>query len=166
MSQQVNFYVSPTETAALEEAWRSLGSMSVLHSRSNDAGPRVLPSSDLEEAGQRWLFFQLVRTDDLKSVVMRNVPAQGYWTVDVVKSPVVELTRCFFDGRILRRGRLYFVDGFYGADGEWVDKGEDFKKWGKSLLSATKKKLARHESDYIGEEARSWLESSGGSLVS
>ena len=129
MSQQVNFDVSPTETAALEEAWRSLGSMSVLHSRSNDAGPRVLPSSDLEEAGQRWLFFQLVRTDDLKSVVMRNVPAQGYWTVNVVKSPVVELTRCFFDGRILCRGRLYFVDGFYGADGEWVNKGEDCKKW-------------------------------------
>ena len=166
MGHQANFFMTPTETNLLEQFWRSVAPMSVLHSRSSNAEPRVLPSSDIEERGQRWLFFHLVRPEDLKSVVMRSVPAKGYWTVDVVKSPVVELARCFFDRRILRRGRLYFVDGYYGADNDWVDKGDDFKRWATLLLSVTKKRLARHGSDYIGGEARSWLDSSNGTLES
>ena len=42
-------------------------------------------------------------------------------------SPVVELTRCFFDGHILRRGRLYFVDRYYGTNGDWIEKPEGSK---------------------------------------
>jgi hypothetical protein len=64
------------------------------------------------------------------------------------------------------RGRLCFVDGYYGTHGEWIEKPNGFKTWGRSLLSTTTKKLSRYEMDYIGHETRAWLESSNGRLAS
>jgi hypothetical protein len=164
MGRQVNFYATLKDMASLETLWRTRGPLRVLHSRSKTPSPRVLLSSDLEESGQRWLYFFLVRGEDVKSVVTREVPAQGYWTVDVVQSPVIELHRCSSDGKTLRRGRVYCVDGFYGEDGGWIDKPAAFKRWATSIMSATRRQLERHEDDYIGEDARAWM-NEGGELL-
>ena len=165
MGHQVNFYLDPADTIALEEAIRTLGPLLVLHSRSPGPEPRVLECVSIEESGQPWLFLHLVRPEDLQSVVTRHVPAQGYWTIDVLRSPVIELNRCFFDGKILRRGRLYYVDGFYNASDEWQEKSDSFKRWAKTVLAKVKKGLKKHEMDYIGTGAETWLASSGGRLV-
>lgn len=165
MGHQVNFYLDPSDTTAVEHVLRSLGPFYVLHSRSPAPEPRVFESLNVEENGQPWLFLYLVRPEDLHAVVTTHVPAQGYWSVDVLDSPVVEFDRCFFDGAILRRGRLYYVDGFYDARQQWQDKPESFRTWAKAVLAKTKKMLKRRNSDYIGSGAEAWLASSGGKLV-
>jgi hypothetical protein len=162
VGHQINFYISPKE---MEQRLRNLGPLAIIHSRSASASPRILTSLDVEEEGRPWLFLFLARPEDLRGVVLKNVPSQGYWIVDVLRSPAIEFTRCFFDGRILRRGRAYWVDGFYGDDQSWVDKGSAFKSWAASARSAIKKHLKRHGTDYIGRDALSWLNSSGGQLV-
>ena len=106
MGHQVNFYLDPRDTEQIESVLRSLGPMLVLHSRSPRPEPKLLDHLTHEEQGQPWLFYHLVRPEHLGAVVLGHVPAQGYWTVDVLNSPVIEFTRCFFDGTILRRGRL------------------------------------------------------------
>lgn len=165
MGHQVNFYISPTDTVLLERTLRKSFPLVVVHDRSASRAPRVVDSLDVEEDGKPWLYLYLARPDDLDELVMQHVPAQGYWALDVIKSPVIEFNRCFFNDQILRRGRVYYVDGFYGSDKTWVEKSESFRRWARSILSTTKKSLKRHGSDYIGHDALSWLGSSGGKLV-
>src|SRR6185312_3714179 len=90
VGHQVNFYLDPADTRRVEAALRGLGPLQILHSRSTSPRPRLVDSLDLEELGQHWLYFHLVRPEDLDAVVMNHVPAQSYWAVDVTKSPVVE----------------------------------------------------------------------------
>jgi hypothetical protein len=123
-----------------------------------------VPSLNVGEDGQPWLFCHLVRESELVDVVTRHVPAQGYWIVDVVKSPVIEFNGCYFNGKILRRGRVYYVDGFYGADNTWVEKSEAFRLWAAGVLKTIKKVLKKNGSEYIGETALAWLERENGKL--
>jgi hypothetical protein len=165
MGHQVNFYLDAHDTKQIEAVVRSVRPMLVLHSRSPQPEPKLLDSLSHDEQGQTWLFYRLVLPEDLGAVVMEHVPAQGYWTVDVLKSPVIQFNRCYFDGTILRRGRLYYVDGFYDINQRWEVKSESFRKWAKAVFAKTKKALKKHETDYIGTGAASWLASSGGKLV-
>lgn len=166
MGHQVNFYLCPTDLRSIECTLREVGPLTILHSRSSNPKPRNVESLELNENGQLWLYFYLVRPEDIRSVTMTHIPAQAYWTVDVLRSPVVEFNRCFFDEIVLRRGRLYYIDKFYGSDGTTLEKPMEFVTWAKSLLLTTKKALKRHGSDYIGPDAKEWLLSSEGSLES
>lgn len=164
MGHQFTFYITPKDTFNIENLLQQRGAL-ILHSRSATANPRVLDSLNVEENGQPWLFLFLVRPDDLCRVVTKYIPVQNYWAVDVLKSPAIEFTRSFFDGKILRQGRAYYKDGFYGSDEAWVEKDSAFTKWAKSVFSTIKKTLRRQGTDYIGEDALAWLKSSGGKLV-
>ena len=164
MGHQLNFHATLPDVARLEEIVRAIEPVVVLHSRSPTAEPRIVPSVNFEEQGRRWLFYFLVREADLGRAVTEPVPAQGYWSVDVLRSPVVQFTNCYFDGLVLRRGRIYYVDGYYGADGTWVEKPETFRLWAATLRKATRKALSRRDGDYIGREAALWLEREGGRL--
>ena len=85
--------------------------------------------------------------------------------MDVIRSPVVEFNSCYFDDTVLRRGRVYYVDGFHDDKGHWVEKSAGFRTWAKAVLNSVKKTLMKHGSDYIGLEAAAWVKSGGGKLV-
>jgi hypothetical protein len=165
MGHQVNFYITNKDTASLEATLRQLGSLCILHDRSLTAMPRVVDSLDVHEGDQPWLYLYLARCEHLPEVRTKHVPTQGYWAIDMIQSPAIEFTRSFFDGHILRRGRAYYVDGFYRPDGAWIEKSDSFKGWARSVLNTFKKSLRRKGSDYIGHDALSWLSSSGGKLI-
>jgi hypothetical protein len=165
VGHQLNFHATPADIAELETDIRKQEPIAIIHSRSPTANPLVLPSLSFVEGGEPFLFYRLVRESDLSEVVTRHVPAQGYWTVDVLRSPVVEFNSCYFDGKILRRGRAYYVDGFYGEGEAWVEKPESFRLWARGVLRILRKSLKRHGTDYIGRDALSWLQHDGGKLV-
>lgn len=165
MGHQATFYATPTDIAELEKKIRHIEPMLILKWRSPTAEPRILPSLNAIEDGQRWLSYYLVRESQLSQVVTDYVPAQGYWTVEVLRSPVVQFRSCYFDGTILREGRVYYVDGFYGADDAWVYQPESFRKWAKAVLRTTKKALKREGFDYIGPDALAWRQREGGKFV-
>ena len=166
MGHQVNFYVTPQDRTLLEERLREIGPMLVLHSRSPTSAVRKLETLDFAENGKPWLFFYLVRPEDLSAIITRHVPVQGYWTIDVLKSPVVEFNSCFFNGDKLRRGRVYYIDSYYGEDDVLVQKSESFQAWAKSLFGVVKKSLKKRGADYVGPHAIEWLSSDGGALDS
>ena len=165
MGHQVNFYASPPDIANLQRLLGEMEPMLILHSRAASANPRVLSSLRHAEHGDPWLFYYLVRKSDLEDVILEHVAEQRYWSIDVIRSPVVQFNSCFFDGTILRRGRVYYVDGFYGENGEWIEKSEGFRLWARAILKVTKKGLKRHGSDYIGAGAAEWLVGGGVKLV-
>jgi hypothetical protein len=164
MGHQLRVYLTPTDTAELAREISHLEPVAILHSRSPSAKPRIAPSLTLVEDGKPWLFYYLVRESELLDVVTRHIPAQDHWIVDVVKSPVIEFNACYFNNKILRQGRIYYVDGFYGADSTWIEKPEAFRLWAAGVLKTTKNVLRRNGSEYIGETALAWLERENGRL--
>lgn len=111
------------------------------------------------------MYFYLVRAEDVPSLVLTHVPAQGYWSLDVIRAPVVEFTRCFLDGRLLRRGRIYYREWFYDSDGRRVEKGKEFGSWARRIVTVAKRGLMRRDGDWIGADALAWLTQSGGTLA-
>jgi len=165
MGHQVNFYVARPDWARIEASLKELGSLTIVHSRSPTSVPRTVPSADLSENGEPWLFFGLVRQSDLPKLLLEHVAAQSYWSIDELRSPVVELTNSYCDGTILRRGRVYYVDGYYDDQDQWVEKSDDFKQWAKTVLKVIRKNLIKRGPEYVGAEALAWAKRTGGQLV-
>jgi hypothetical protein len=169
MGHQFSFYQTAKDIAAMEQRLRERAEFVIFLDDSRTGSPVVVDSLNVEENGRRVLSYNLARPQDMDSIVMRHVPEQGYWTAQVTPSPLLELGTCFFDGKILRSDRAYYVDGLYGPDGQWVMKSEEFRKWAKIILSTAKKTLKRLDPnskfvEYIGEDAAAW-HAAGGKLV-
>ncbi len=168
MSHQVNYFLTPSDMQAVFERIKKAGPVLVLSWRSPSPSPLVVHEQDLMSE-TKWFSFHLVRPDDLPLVVCRHVPTQGYWVVDEQKSSVIEFGGCYFDDKILRRDRMYYTDGDYDANGTWVEKSDEFKKWAKAVFRAAKKGMTclKHVYSgwYIGPEAQQWVETRGIKLV-
>lgn len=165
MGHQVNYYALAGDFAEIESRIRRIAPLVVLYSRSPTATPRVAPALDFKDEKGMWLFCYLVREVDLPAVKTDYIHTQGYWTIEDYHSSVIQCVGCFFDGMILRSGRMYYIDGEYDANGTWVQKPESFRQWAAAVFRATKKCLRKLNGDYIGQEAAKWLETSGGKLV-
>ena len=158
MGHQVGFYLTPDDLQGLERRLREAGEIAILDSRSRRPAPARLLSTAVPEMGVTPLRVLLARPEDLPVLSFTEVAGRGGWSVDALRSPVMELDRCFYDGTVLRRGRLYYVDGCYGAKGEWVEKPAAFLDWAKTMLAAARRYLKKHPDlgEYAGPEVLSW----------
>ena len=168
MSHQVNYFLTLSDFQALFERIKKAGPVLILSCESPSSSPLVVTERDLM-GDPKTLFFKLVRPEDLPLVICRHVSTQGYWVVDVHKSPVMEIGRCYSDDKILRCNRLYYTDGDYDANDAWVERSDEFKKWAKAVFRAAKKGMTclKHVYSgwYIGSEAQQWVETRGIKLV-
>lgn len=164
MGRQVTFFLTPNDTDRLMAQLSLCSPFLILHSRSQLPTPKVVPSVNVREGDQDWLYFLLIRESDLEGVKLKEVSAQHYWSIDVLRSPVIEFNRCFFDGRILRRGRIWYETGFYGLNREWICKSADFITWAEKLLKTTRKCLTKDGSNLLGQGAKELVENGEGVL--
>lgn len=165
MGKQVNFVLLPSDLKVLEEELGHIGPFIVLHSRSKSEEVKRLGGLGTDKSGEDWLYLFLVRPEDVELVITQPVATQGYWSIDALRSPVIEFQRCFYDGHRLRRGRAYFVEEYYDANKHLVQKPEAFRIWAQSVLNTIRRKLRRQGADYFGSEARRWLSSGAGELI-
>lgn len=168
MGHQSTFYLTPKDKADLEQRLRERTDFIILLWESPTSSPRVVDSLNFSEEGEPGYHKSLARPEDLDKIVTRHVPEQGYWTLQENDSPVVEFSGCFFDGKILRAGRVYYVDKFWTPDRGWEEKSEAFRKWARMVHTTIKKSLKRRDSkyvEYIGADAQAWVDA-GGQLVS
>jgi len=164
MGHQASYYLTPADTNALEARLRERFEFVIFRYRSKSATPHIVDSLYLEENGEQVFDFYVARPEDMESVVMDYVPEQKYWTVETLPSPIVEVSGSGLEDNIFYEGRVYYVDGLYGPDGQWMQKSEEFRKWAKKFLTTVKKslkpiKLAPGLTRYAGEEAAALLES-------
>src|SRR5437763_12970614 len=106
MSHQLIFFVTPTDLLQTMDAIARCGDFVIFRSRSSEEAPQLISRSDFDRNADRSLFYYLVRPQEPANVKFRNVPAQGYWSVDDLRSPVVQFIRSRFDGRTVGEGRL------------------------------------------------------------
>jgi hypothetical protein len=163
MGRQLQLFLHPEDVACLERDLVARTPQWVLHSEARAPAPRRVPSLSFAEEGCRWPTLYLVRPGDRADVVMRHVPARSLWVVDALLSPVIEFTGCFFDGEVLRRGRVYYADGFYEG-GEYKLKGDGFRAWAKSVIALIRRRVKRIGSAHVGEAAAAWLAAGSGRL--
>ncbi|HYO60073.1 hypothetical protein [Archangium sp.] len=156
MGHQLNFFLTPEDLRLLEQRLKEKCPVVFLDYRSQGPAPAQLPDLEVAEFGKTRLSVLLVPPDSLGALIFRHVPQQGYWTVDLLRSPAVELSRCFYDGAILRRGRLYYDRGFYDEAGHWVEKPASFQDWAKKVFSVARKGLERDAEQfaYVGTNAQ------------
>jgi hypothetical protein len=166
MGRQVNFYMLPEDLLEFEQMLRSKEDVYFVEYRLQEPKLKTMETLTVQEMGKSWLTCFLVRVCDAENLLYKYVPVQNYWHIDDDRSPAVELWRCYFDGSILRRGRLYFLPDFYDDKGQLVKKPEDFIKWANSLLQWVRKKYKRDPETgfYIGPHAEAWKKG-GGKLV-
>ena len=150
MAHQFSFYLTDEDTRALEQALQALSPLLILHSRSPSPKPLVLPSLDFKDGASSWIYFFLVRPEDLDKVVMRFVEAQDHWVVDVIRSPIIEFTKSFLkDGR-LGRGRAYFKESYFDEADNLIKKEDSFILWASEVFRKAKKSLQKDGPDYVG----------------
>jgi len=159
MGKQLVAFLTQRDTESLIARLQAIEGFLIVHSRSRNDRPTVLESVTIQEDDRTWLYYFLVRKDDLGSVVMREVPAQNYWVVDSLRSPVIEFTRSFSDGRRIRAGRLWYEESYFGEDGEPLQKPQPFLNWADRVFKSSRQQLAKSGNRRIGPEAHEMITS-------
>jgi hypothetical protein len=161
MGHQLSFLMLPADLPIVEAAIRSTGDVCFLESRRPAADQTEIGTLAFQpgEMGHRPLGAYIVRGTQLGEVKNRFVDAEGYWVIDSLSSPVIEFSRCFFDGHLLRRGRAYFATD---SRFRFELPGDDFVAWGDRVLRRIKDTLQRvpeiSTSAYVSSDARRWIE--------
>jgi len=133
MGQQINFFFSDEDTQVFDQKIRGQLDFVVIKQPTRRLGLEPSQTTRFEADGE-WLKVFLVRRCDLHQVRFKQVLAQRYWLVDDLRSPVVEYSRCFCHNGVLRRGRLFFDEGYFDEAGRWTLKPDTFTVWASSII--------------------------------
>ena len=160
-------YLMPEDVIDFELTLRS-NDATILRRLSPERRPVISDTAIIQTPESTGVDAFLVRAVDIEDVSLRVVPGREYWTVDSLRSPVIEFFGCHFDGKTLKRGRLFYDKGYYDAAGAWFDKPRDFNSWAKDIFRIARKMFKKDpELDaYVGPKAREWHSKSHGGLVS
>jgi hypothetical protein len=153
-SVQINFYLMPNEQASFDELLKSAGPIRVVTGMNSAFRPQLSSTTVLRSFGAEDLKVHLVREEDVDLLRAGETPNGSEWFVDVLRSPVIEYWRCFTDGKILRRGRLYLIEDYYDDNGILVKKDTGFLKWARAVIAKVRRNMSKREDgDYISHAA-------------
>jgi len=165
MAKQVNFFMHPGDLADFDAWLRAREGTVVLADYSQTSTPQLLPSATCARKDEESLRVFLVRDSDLRNVVSQPIPNQGF-LVDCLRSPVVEFSRCYFNGDLLRSGRLYYDTGYWDEKKRWKAKPEVFWRWADAILRKIRSTYkTKRASSYVGPGAAKWAKESNGQLA-
>lgn len=118
-----------------------------------------LPSILVERFGEDDLNLYLLREADKSSLKIRHHEKIKQWNIEDAASPVIELSRCYCEEGLIRRGRLFYYSKFLSKNGQWEHKDQAFVKWADAVLKtmprvAKKSKEQLVSEVFIGEDAK------------
>ena len=152
--KQVNAFLLPADTSELEQRLRAGPAFVAASGLKANGTLSLLPDLLIAALGSTPLRVYLVPPwlavrSDLYSVAARHSDH-----IDSAIVPVVEFDRCYYDGAILRRGRLYGVPRPELLASEDAATQSRWLAWLEALLSTAKRGLVRRGSgEYIGRHA-------------
>ncbi len=172
-SKQINFYLFPSDLTKVDLLFEEFGNVRILGLPMPKKKLRILKRIGVADFNEKnWVKTYLVMDSQLDQVILNDVEAQDYDLIDSLRSPVIELIRPYFDveKNILRRGRLYFKDGYWNENREWVQKNDAFLDWANLLFKRFRKVFQRAQlegfrSDLISPDVENWVLKENGRLV-
>lgn len=165
MGRQIRILMLPDDMLALERDLQRF-ELRIVPRDLNKPRLDFLSNFQLRKPGKENLRVYLTRQDELQSIVIRPIGNGKLWTIDDLCSPVIQFDRCYFDGKIMREGRLFYNLSWFDSSGAVVSKSEEFQKWAQQLFALCRTKLVR-DADldaYVGAAAKNWLKR-GGAVV-
>lgn len=166
MGHQIKVILTPADTVELERGLKVLN-IAVIPYVLPSRHLLLRPSMSVADMEREDLLVYLAREERLSQLQLRQLANDEGWTIDSRRSPVVEFSRCFFDENVLRQGRLFYEDRYFGTNGECVEKDKGFTDWARDLFRTVKKHLKRRAdlSGYLGPQAEKWLSDKHGRSV-
>ena len=164
MGRQVCIRTLPGDLGWLEGALRERGALFVAY---RHGGPEPETRSTISWEGNPDPIVWLVRGEDLASILIRRVKAQGYWVVDQLRSPVVELSRRMAVVAGARsaeepvQGRLFYELGYHGDSDGPVEFPGEFVEWAQGIFKTVRGHFTRDPGAgcYDGPDAHEWFAS-------
>jgi hypothetical protein len=165
MAKQVSFFMHPDDLADFDAWLRSREGTTVLADYSQTPVPRPLSSVTIGRMGEESLRVFLARDGDLPNVIFQSIPNRGY-VIDVLRSPVVQFSRCYFNGHLLRCGRFYYETGYWDEEKQWKTKSDMFSHWADAILRRIRTAYkTKHFFYYVGPSAQKWRKETNGELA-
>ena len=140
MGRQVNYYLTPNDMKEAEQRIRSCTKILFFQDFTISREPVLLESLHINTMEKENLRVFAVHPSDVGKIIFKYIETQHYYTVDLLCSPVLEVTRCYFHNGILRRGRM-FADTWYYENNIKITKDENFVNWVKAVYKALKRGL-------------------------
>jgi hypothetical protein len=164
MGRQVNFYMGSEDLVEFEQMLKKRGGISFIPYELSREAVEAVPTLLLarEKSGTPSYTMYLARESDLGNIrQFYHVAIHGYWFVNELNSPVVEMAKSFVQDQMIRRGRLYFNTGYYDQEDHWVEKSKEFIRWADSLLRWIRSHyvIERTTGWYIGPQAQQMVDS-------
>lgn len=96
----------------------------------------------------------MARQQDRSSIRLEQFDP-GWWAIDSLKSPVVEISKSYEGVETIGPGRLFYDYTYFDDGGKRVRKDEEFIKWAKTVFQFARK-ILNHIPDldaYLGPKA-------------
>lgn len=149
MSREVRFRLHPDDAGAIDEWLQLHGGIVLVQPQPS---PALVMSATacierVEFPVRLWPELLLARVADIPCVVVHEVPAQGYWLVDKLVSPVVEFVPGYrFDSGTSAGGRLWFAASHFDSRGQRVEHDREFLSWADNLVAWVRRNWKRGSS--------------------
>jgi len=166
MGRQVNFFMLNEDIIEFEKAIRKKEEVIILGEPMYEPKLRIIESLSIKDINDEWFWVYLTRRNDLYAISIKKINKQQYWLIDPLHSPVVEFGKSSFNGKVLRRSRIYYDPYYYDEEGNVIEKPKDFIKWADSLLRWIRRHYKKDPvwGFYIGPAALEWYQRTGGEL--
>ena len=132
-SKQYNFFPSKEELQRLDD-----------YLRANDFIILSVPAKELPfktktsllDSEDDWPMRFITKQQFIKGINSKFIEDQGYYTIDVVSSTVIELLQPIIVDESAKpnRARIYYNAAFYNDKNEWVEKGAGFIEEANKIL--------------------------------
>lgn len=168
MGRQVNFYLVGDDHSLVQRLIESAGPVAFIQDR--QAGPDLVPVGDIriprELMGKVPLRVYAAQPSAVPHLSLRWIPEQNYHIIDI-GSAAIEIDRCFFDGRVARRGRIYAHTSPWRPQD--ADEWTSFQTWSKRVMRRVVDGFKRDGQrlgerpffTYFGPEAYAWMKRVG-----
>jgi hypothetical protein len=152
-SRQVTFFLTPKDQAELLSKLDPSGQFVYLASHYSNGQMQILQTPVVQQMGQEALTIYIARTDDLDTIV--STGREQFLSIDVLRSPVIEFSRCYMGERHMSDGRFYVVNSYFDQHGQIARKDDGFLRWAERLVSKTRRSLTKDPDSfaYFGAEA-------------
>ena len=157
MGKQFNLLCTHVDLRTIEAVIRAAATAELLSEVANDELSALMPLDQLAiepaRAGTVSLFCYLAPRLRPRKVVIERL-SEVKTNVDLVKSEVISFWRPFYDGKIIRAGRLYYRERFL-EKGAIVERDEHFCAWADDVMKTVRKQLtlSKVHQAYVGDDA-------------
>jgi len=157
MAKQFSILATDVDLTSLEQELRNAKDVELLSNEANDSLDGLRPLSGLaippSQAGKVSLICYLAPRDMPQRILIERV-SDVKVRIDEQRSHLIQFWRPYFDGVVMRPGRLYYQNRLV-RNNAFVSKDASFCKWADAVMARIRRflRMNKTEGSYVGADA-------------